>query len=216
MPASRGCLGWVLGGGLLLGLTGALLFFLFSNGDDPDGEQAGPPGAAPSPTAAAPAEPTPVVAPQPAGFDLPERAGGLDLTFSGGPEVQARQDSMQRAGIAVTELVGGRYEGGDVVVTFHGGGLAEPLTAAQVDGTGRELLETTFAVNFPNLIPGGSTGYDPGALGGQVWCTAYDDVSSHACGWLDEETIGYVFRTGGQEADTAELLGRMRGDIRTG
>jgi hypothetical protein len=213
MPDGRGCLGWLLGGGLLLGLTGALLFFLFANGDDPDGGQAGPPGAAPSPTATAPAEPTPVVAPEPAGFDLPEQAGGLDLTFSGGPEARARQDAMERAGIAVTELVGGRYEGGDVLIDFHGGGLAEPLTPAQVDESGRELLETTFAASFPNLTPGQSTGYDPGPRGGEVWCTAYDDTASHACGWVDERTIGFVFRTGTAEADTAALLRDMREDI---
>jgi hypothetical protein len=215
---NRGCLYWALGLLVLLGLGGSLLFvYLQDRAEEPPGgdrvtsEQRQESPAPPSPGGDPPAE-----QPDPVRLVLPDEAGGLDLTFSGGPEVAARQASMERAGIAVTELVGGRYEGGDVLVTFHGGGLAEPLTTAQVDENGRELLETTFAANFPNLTPGASTGYDAGPRGGQVWCTAYDDVSSHACGWLDEETVGFVFRSGGAESDTADLLVRMRESIQAG
>ena len=216
-PVAGVCLYWSLGLLLLLGLGGSLLFIYLQDGaeDLAEGDrvtnQTEPSPAVPSPGGDPPAE-----RPDPVRLVLPDEAGGLTLTFSGGGEVPARQAAMDAAGVEVTELVGGRYEDGDVLVDFHGGGLAEPLTPAQVDESGRELLETTFAANFPNLTPGESTGYDPGSLGGQVWCTSYADPASHACGWVDERTIGYVFRTGTGEGDTAALLRDMREDIQAG
>jgi hypothetical protein len=146
---------------------------------------------------------------------LADPAGGRALFRSGGPEIPLRQTAMANAGVAVLELVGGRYEGpGDALtVDLLGGTLAQPLTGPQVDAAAGAMLETTFRVNFPNLTPLDELRkYEAGPLGGQVRCASYDG-GYYACGWLDEQTIGYVFVVGGTEADTAALLVTMRAAV---
>ena len=231
---NRGRLVWLVGAGILAGVSIFVLLQLFGPGDsDGVGDTSrGPTGdatSAPTSTASPPldaggSDGTSTAGTDPAGdatsaaspaqdaprwvVVLSQQAGGLALTFSGGPELPVRENSMVNASIAVENLVGGRYEstGGDVV-DFHGGTLAGPPLDA------RATIETTFRANFPNLTPDDeSRQYDAGELGGEVWCESYS-IGSSACGWVDEWTIGYVFIVGGDEPDTAALLVEMRPDL---
>jgi hypothetical protein len=173
-----------------------------------------------TPTATAPAG-TPAASPPPAEVDrwavvLADPAGGRALLGTGGPEVAYRQTLLADLGLEVVELVGGRYEGsGEAAsVDFHGGTLVEPRTAAELDQSAGDLLAAAFEANFPNLTPVDDQvrEYGAGPLGGRLWCTSYPD-GYYACGWLDEQTVGYVFVIGGSEAGAADLLVQMRADL---
>jgi hypothetical protein len=172
-----------------------------------------------APTSTAPAAPAdlPSLTPEPDRWRVvvADPAGGLALLREGSPELPVRQSGMADAGIEVIELVGGGYEVSSETpsVEFYGGTLAEPLTGQELADSASTLLQTTFRVNFPNLTPVDEQirAYDAGPLGGQLGCTTYDG-DYYACGWLDEQTIGYVFVIGGTEAGTAELLLSLRAD----
>lgn len=218
--ARGGCLLWAGLAVLLLVVLGIISINVLWGGEEGGGPRPDRVQAGASPTATTPAG-TPAASPTPAGADrwtvvVTDPAGGLALLREGSPELPHRQRSMAAAGIEVLELVGGQYEdpGQTVVVDFYGGTLAEPLTGAQMDGSAAGLLQATFAANFPNLTPDGEQvrQYDAGPLGGFVGCSSYDGGSYSACGWLDEQTIGYAFVIGGTEADTAALLLDLRAD----
>lgn len=170
------------------------------------------------------ADPTPDGSAAPAGSPIPTstplwtvhlapEAGGWHLVSSGGPEETHRAGAMARAGIGVRSFVTGRYEdpSGAAVLTFYGGEL-EPLPSGRV-GEARSLLGTAFEANFPNVTPVGEPRrYEAGPPGGELWCVSYDS-GGHACGWVDEWTIGFVFAVVGREADTAAQLAGMRTDL---
>lgn len=201
---------WLAAGmaGLVVLVVLGIVLLRPDNRDDPGRIAAGA-------TATPQSSPTPAPPPEADRWTVvvADPAGGLALQREGGPELPHRQDSMARAGIEVIEVVGGGYQGETLSVEFYGGTLAEPLTAGQVDERAGGLLQTTFAVNFPNLTPVQEQvrRYDAGPLGGQVGCSSYDG-GYYACGWLDEQTIGYVFVIGGTEAGTAALLLSLRAD----
>jgi hypothetical protein len=219
LPVSPGCLAWLIGLSVLaLALVIGLGFGLLRD-DDPDGPiPGGPvPGGPIGPSRDYPeASPTTADTSDRWAVVMTDPAGGRALLRDGGPEVPHRQTAMAGAGVSVLELVGGRYEGtGEVLsIDLFGGTLAQPLTGPQVDAAAEAMLETTFRVNFPNLTPLDNQlrPYHPGPLGGQVQCASYDGGYS-ACGWLDEQTIGYVFVVGGTEADAAAMLVSMRSDV---
>lgn len=214
LPARPGCLLWSAGAfaAVVLGAILLYLMVLRPGGDDPE------PGrvvAGGTPTATAPAASPPPAEPDRWAVELADPAGGLSLAGEGGAEVAYRQEVLAGIGVEVIELVGGQYEGSADApsVSFHGGTLVEPRDAAELAEPAGELLAEAFAVNFPNQTPtGDAREHDAGPLGGQLWCVSYQD-GSFACGWLDEQTIGYVFVFGGSEAGAAELLVKMRADL---
>jgi hypothetical protein len=203
----------------LLVMVGAVSIFALVEALDLVGGPEERRGQAGGPTQQATPEATPAATPSPPPLDpqwtvlLPDPAGGLPLARSGGSELPHRESAMQQAGIPVTNLVGGQYgmPDGSVAIDFFGGELE-----AAPGGSGQETLEATFRANFPNLTPAGpAREYEPGELGGEVWCVSYTEAASSACGWVDEWTIGYVFALNTDQADSADWLLRLRADTET-
>ena len=211
-----GCLAWSAGLAVAAVLAAIAGLFLLLGPDGPEPARiAGAESPSPPPASQPAAPASPAAEPDRWTVELADPAGGRPLLRSGGPELAYRQTRLGDVDLAVAELVGGSYEGsGDArTIEFYGGTLTRPLAAAELEQSAAGRLQAGFAVNFPNLTPVDDQvrQYDPGPLGGQLWCTSYQD-GYYACGWLDEQTLGYVFVIGGSEAGTAELLVRLRAD----
>jgi hypothetical protein len=172
-----------------------------------------------------------------AGLTIPERAGGLaKLALGSGQEGgQPGQPDPNRpiGGVPVRRIVPGLYQAGGGLgrVYFWGAELAQPLTPEAVDRSGSALIEEAFGRGLTvgvNSVPSSELRrYEPGPLGGQVWCQTFRHTllttqTSYACGWADQSTVGTISVNSYAredlrltEAQAAALLIAMRANIET-
>jgi hypothetical protein len=167
-----------------------------------------------------------------AALTIPDRAGDLAKVEIGTGQEGGRSNQPDQnrpvGGVPVRRVVQGLFQAdsGTLGAYFWGVEFAEPPPPQAV---GSATIEAAFVmgvtsggVDVPVFEP---RQYDPGPLGGQVWCQTFRHVllttqTSYACGWVDQSTIGTIsighsaiVDLGLTEANAAALLVEMRADI---
>jgi hypothetical protein len=172
-----------------------------------------------------------------AGLTIPERAGGLaKLPLGSGQEGgRSNQPDPNRpiGGVPLRRVVPGLFQAGDGLgrVYFWGVELAAPLPAQTVDQAGPAMISEAFRRGLSvgvSFVPSSEPRrYDPGPLGGRVWCQTFTHTllttqTSYACGWVDRSTVGSILVNSYAredlhltEAQAAELLVAMRANLET-